>query len=326
MVLLEMQTFKYPNKQFIITSTFNLRTEMGTGMPSTARRGPVYDTITNFVTSTYLGHYERFPQCPDLLRKGWKGTIEIPYIPLTSPVHRIELQPNITEPRSVLFAGRLLLYGPERVCSVRSAVAGLSDTWDTLMGPTTNHHHFLSIVNVSESISHTGVRSNIVDMYAKATFCIIAKGDSYSTGAFYTAIDNGCIPVVIPYHLFVIRLSEQDFLKDPVGSMYNVLLQYEGTGNTQIIEMRKEMYRWRHYLSSKPMSLDNEWRDLWISWKSSRRSFPSMEVPFRYFKENSSSIRMLSMELFMTELGRMCISFSLYIPSTLISTNLLDSY
>lgn len=193
----EMQTFKYPSKQFIISSTFNLRTEMGTGMPSTARRGPVYDTVTAFVTSTYLGHYERFPQCPDLLRKGWKGIIEIPFIPLTSPIQRIEMAPNLTEPRSVLFAGRLLLFGPERVCSIRSSVAGLSDTWDLLAGSTTPHHHILTIINVTEGMSHKGVKAPLVDLYARHTFCIIAKGDSYSTGAFYTAIDNGCIPIVI---------------------------------------------------------------------------------------------------------------------------------
>lgn len=70
--------------RFTVASTYNLRTEMGTGMPTQVRRGFAWDTVSEFVMSVSIGHYERWPQCPDLLRKSWKHMIELPYVPLTS--------------------------------------------------------------------------------------------------------------------------------------------------------------------------------------------------------------------------------------------------
>ena len=73
--------------RFTVVSTFNFRTAMGTGMPTQVRRGEAWNTISEFVMSVYIGHYERWPQCPDLLRKSWKHVIELPYIPMTSVFH-----------------------------------------------------------------------------------------------------------------------------------------------------------------------------------------------------------------------------------------------
>jgi hypothetical protein len=42
--------------------------EMGIGMPTQVRRG-AWDTVSEFVMSLSIGHYERWPQCPDLLEK-----------------------------------------------------------------------------------------------------------------------------------------------------------------------------------------------------------------------------------------------------------------
>ena len=54
--------------KFTVASTYNLRMEMGIGMPTQVRRG-AWDTVSEFVMSLSIGHYERWPQCPDLLEK-----------------------------------------------------------------------------------------------------------------------------------------------------------------------------------------------------------------------------------------------------------------
>jgi hypothetical protein len=36
----------------------------------------------SYVINSYIGHYERHPQCPDVLRKWWKHVGEIPYNPI----------------------------------------------------------------------------------------------------------------------------------------------------------------------------------------------------------------------------------------------------
>ena len=38
---------------FIVASTFNMRTEMGAGMPTQVRRGTIYDIVTKFVTNMH---------------------------------------------------------------------------------------------------------------------------------------------------------------------------------------------------------------------------------------------------------------------------------
>lgn len=78
--------------RFVVASTFNMRTAMGTGMPTQIRRGTIYDTVTQFVTSVHIGHYERYPQCPDLLRKSWKYVVEIPYLPIDSGLAFLNFQ------------------------------------------------------------------------------------------------------------------------------------------------------------------------------------------------------------------------------------------
>jgi Exostosin family len=92
-----------------------------------------------------------------------------------------------------LFSGRLLLWMPERICSVRHTVATqLSSRPDTV------------IVNVTESQSYGPVKESALGYLLNSTFCLVTRTDSYSTAFFYDAIQAGCIPVVIrcvaPYH------------------------------------------------------------------------------------------------------------------------------
>jgi hypothetical protein len=77
--------------KFLIASTYNMRTMWGRGMASQIRKGKDYNTITNFVQNiSGVGHYERWPQCPDLLRKWWKYVVELPYLPMVSKYYHLE--------------------------------------------------------------------------------------------------------------------------------------------------------------------------------------------------------------------------------------------
>jgi len=233
--------------RFAVASAFNMRTEMGTGMAKQERRGEQYDTVTAFVMSLWLGHYERWPQCPDLLRKGWKGVVEIPYVAIGeghgvwanvgSDLGRRRGEESYsgdggkrkTATSTFLFAGRLhQLYGPELVCSVRQSIFHLYRTQ-------AGRELGLELVNITSTDTGRGVQQSIVDAFTRSKFCLVAKGDSYSSGTFYSAIHAGCIPVVIsdwfsfafpwivPYEEFVIRLSETQFLMDPLACLQYIV-------------------------------------------------------------------------------------------------------
>ena len=149
-------------------------------------------------------------------------------------------------PYTFSFSGRMLLWLPERVCSVRHTIAAaLSHRTDTHM------------TNITETQSYGGMKSAALDGMRKSIFCLIAKSDSYSTASFYEALRAECIPVVIsdwyvaafpwfiPYQKFVIRIEENDFLKDPNTVLDAVKARYVDQAAT----MRKEMRYWRNYLS-----------------------------------------------------------------------------
>jgi len=53
--------------RFSVASTYNMRTAMGSGMPTQIRRGTAWTSVSNFVMDLSIGHYERWPQCPDLV-------------------------------------------------------------------------------------------------------------------------------------------------------------------------------------------------------------------------------------------------------------------
>eukprot|EP01041_Mallomonas_annulata_P005933 gene5933-11969_t len=203
------RTFQHGHvpRRFIVASTFNLRTMMGSGLPIQIRAGKIYETVTSFVTNVMIAHYERWPQCPDILRKGWKGHIvELPYIPIDIIDNNEDISTTLPNnnndnnniqksndfihkkrPINFLFSGRLLLFGHERVCSVRNAIASLSVHWFTF---------------------------------------------AYSW--------------IIPYEQFVIRLNEEDFLKNPNESLDSILRRKGSEENLQ--NMRSILWKWKDLL------------------------------------------------------------------------------
>jgi hypothetical protein len=113
----------------------------------------------------------------------------------------------------------------------------------------------LEVVNITSTDTGRGVQQAIVDAFTTSKFCLVAKGDSYSSGTFYSAIYAGCIPVVIsdwfsfafpwivPYEEFVIRLSETQFLMDPLACLQYIV----NTFSSDLGEMKRRttaMAKW----------------------------------------------------------------------------------
>jgi hypothetical protein len=243
-------------KLFAVAGTENLRTQMGVyGMSSNVRRGSQYDTVTSFVTSVLLGHYERFPQCPDLLRKHWPGVLEIPSVPLSLFSDSSEQESDLRHLNvEFLFVGRLWLFGPERVCSVRNAVANLvrSPIADSVLVVNTTSIDQMKMLPYKK----------LDELYSHSSFCLVTKADSYSTAALYNAVQSGCIPIIIsdwlapafnwaiPWSRFAIRISEQDFLASPSAALIAVRKDY----GEKLPELRQEMKKWAPLLSYATMS------------------------------------------------------------------------
>ena len=207
-------------RKFFVTSAFNFRSVLGMGMPSQRRMGEVWKTISAFTEASMLGSYERIVQCPDLLRRQFQHIVELPYIALAA------LEANHRD-KNFFFGGRLRLWGPQRVCSVRASLAAtLSLREDTLV---------TNVTYTTAGVFH----EELVEPMTRSHFCIIAGANSYSSASFYTAIQNQCIPVVISdwfyfsfpkvihYGEFVIRIAEDDFNKNPSAVMDAVLAGYD---------------------------------------------------------------------------------------------------
>lgn len=241
-------------KRFFVASTFNMRTMWGSGMPTPYRRGTAYENMTSLVTSLYVGHYERWPECPDLLRKWWIYNVELPYLippksidsiqsyamsyhnanrnsqsdhinsaPNTQKVtHKKEIT-KLIEDTSILsdkefifyFSGHFELPGPELVCSTRNSLLHLHTRNDLL------------IHNISRYDAYSPFEPRLhTDFIKKSIFCLVLPGESYSSSFFYSSLFNGCIPVVIndwyvfsfpwfiDYSSFTLRILEEDFWRD----------------------------------------------------------------------------------------------------------------
>jgi hypothetical protein len=267
-------------QKFVIASTYNMRTEIGFGMPTQVRRGDAWNTVSAFTMALSIGHYERWPQCPDLLRKSWKYVVELPYV---SPPSKSRIDELAIKKRKHLFhfSGYFELFGPELVCSVRNEIINLNIREDTLVVNA-------SLINDARS----KVRDQVLDIIEDSSFCLITKSDSYSTSFFYHAILRGCIPVVIsdwwtfafpwivPYEKFVIRVLETDFLKNS-----NFVLDYikDKIGNNAdlLYEMRLNMLHYGQLLSWRSISTSaptyHKLMDLDVYFKSTNsRSFESI--------------------------------------------------
>ena len=303
-VAMRNKNAKFAAAKFAVASTFNLRTNMGSGMQQQVRRGQQYDEVTTFVQSLYLGHYERWPQCPDLLRKGWRGVVELPYVALGEKlggaVAAAEAAP-IPHPRHrptlFFFSGRInQLYGPELVCSVRTTLAALSRT-----------RNDLRIVNITNNDLSRGVQQPHVDLFASSVFCLITKADSYSSGTFYTAIQSGCIPVVIsdwfvfafpwviPYASFVTRFSEAHWLMDPNACLDHLSKMPESSREAR----RAAMRRYSALLKFEPLPASSvsarRLQALWISEQRLQTRSPDSTPP-------TEGVIVLPLQLFLFEL------------------------
>lgn len=256
---------KFPQR-FVIASTYNLRTELGKGMPTQARKGVIWETVSKFFTGLRIGHYERWSQCPDLLRRTWKGTVELPYLPISpaSKIKTTETSGKVIKKFNFLYIGRLLLFGPERVCSVRNGIASLSHRSDVL------------VVNTTVQEYNSPMKFDIYSLASKSVFCLIAKADSYSSSWFYIALHAGCIPIVISdwfvfaypwiidYKEFVIRISETDFLKNPNEVLDKIVNDFYLPKHNTISELTNSLFSTDLYhvnLKSKYQAMLN-WRVL----------------------------------------------------------------
>lgn len=245
---------------FTIASTFNLRTELGKGMPTQQRKGLAWTQISDLIMSMSIGHYERWSQCPDLLRKHFKNTIEIPYIPMnmlaSTSGHIVSSNSrgisNFASRRQIFyFVGHFQTDGadPNMVCSIRNTILQVSNRVD------------LFITNTTLAFSNSPVLDYpIFSTYKDSIFCIITKSESYSSSSFYHAIAAGCIPIVIcdwfvfsypwiiPYDKFVIRIQEADFLKNPNHVLD--LIKSSIFSNKEVMDnLRRNLEKYRPYLS-----------------------------------------------------------------------------
>jgi len=238
---------KVPIK-FVIAATVNLRSLLGMGMPTQRRQGEVWKTMGDFTQSIVLATYERIGQCPDLLRKGFRHTVEMPYVPLVPSGSRD--MSMVDMPRrngAIYFSGRLKLWGPERVCSPRAMIPELlSSSLD------------IEVVNVTTSKADIAVNWQRTKDLRIAEFCLVTKADSYTSAFFFNALQAGCIPIVVSdwwvgafphtvrYADFVIRLKEDDFLANPSSALQDVL---STIGTDQRKVMRHNMKQWADAMS-----------------------------------------------------------------------------
>ena len=97
----------------------------------------------------------------------------------------------------------MYLFGPERVCSVRSAIAGLATPPDnnqirqftlTVINMTTSASAYSSLQQRQRRLQAEDMTTRL---YSRHAFCLVTKGDSYSTASLYMAIMNNCMPIVI---------------------------------------------------------------------------------------------------------------------------------
>ena len=280
---------------FTVASTYNMRTAIATGMKTQVRRGEEYDSVTSFVTSMRIGHYERYPQCPDLLRRSWLYVVEMPYIPYKSfyyylgkssysskinglhiPVdansflmnkpHQQELffdVYNNEHKRDILFLfiGKLELYPPENICSVRVALQHVRKSCISLP-PNSGITDVLSIHDTAVATT-TAVDPSYVDIMRTSVFCLIMRQDSYSSAFLYNALHAGCIPIVISdwysfaapwfikYNEFTIRINEEDFLKCPTCVLQHVVDKHFFTevNRTELSLMRRNIFENLAYVS-----------------------------------------------------------------------------
>ena len=158
---------------------------------------------------------------------------------------------------SFFSAGSLRLWGPERVCSVRTSLFEVAPRRDVLV-----------IETPEDEVQLLGPRAlsprlrdhqyTVLYYLHNTTFCLVTRGDSYSSSFFYNSLMAGCLPVVIsdlftfsfkwliPYSEFIIRVAENDFIKNPEAVLDHIIASYP---SSKVEEMRATMLKYRPYWS-----------------------------------------------------------------------------
>jgi hypothetical protein len=248
---------------FIVSSGHNLKTVIGHGLPLAVRKGTAFDTISRFIESVFIGHYERIPQCADILRKSWRHAVEMPYIPLLSTGRlssegfsplSADRASSLKQPAPLfLFSGRMKLYGSDRVCSTRVALLQLVNRSDTI----------LVDVPEDQTIGPPIKSPQFYSLLTSSSFCLVTRSNSQTTAFFYEALQASCIPIVIsdwfmfpfwwaiPYDEFVIRVKELDFQSDANRVLDFVKRTYN---NDRILSMKTSMRKHSSILAFEQQS------------------------------------------------------------------------
>jgi hypothetical protein len=165
------------------------------------------------------------------------------------------------------FTGRKLLWGPERICSVRT---GINNIREKCLSSSSSSSSFISL-NVTVEESYSKVNEDILDITKRSTFCIIGKADSYSSSSLYTALHSLCIPIVIsdwyvfafpsfiPWETFVIRLDEETFQKCPECCLQKILEYYQQYPS-KLDEMFNALLKWIGLISYEQVPYNSLWR------------------------------------------------------------------
>ena len=293
-----MKIIKNDLQQFSVVSTYNFRTALGYGMPSQKRKGPGWQSMSKFTMDMMLGSYERISLCPDLLRKPFKHTVEIPYVPLSvAEIDETTKKFYNKETERIYnfyFSGQIKLWGSERICTPRSILPSIA------LEPG------VRLVNDTHGTSRSEIQKDRIEEMKMSKFCLILKANSYSTGSFYTAIQADCIPVVvsdwfffafpnsIDYSKFVIRIQEETFLMNPAKVLNKILVLYD---SSKRIEMREAMYQYAAKLSysnhaskkfifdnmlSEMMSINLAGKDGWAMISGCQKNNPTLCPPSIY--------------------------------------------
>ncbi|RYG63361.1 hypothetical protein EON64_16080, partial [archaeon] len=229
-------------------------------------------------TGLSIGHYERWPECPDLLRKQFKHLVELPF-PAHNQVSMGSSQAPPADPRQQVpgategsaqaasrkrkyvfaFVGGMDLPGPEKACAVRTALylaALLRD--DVLFVNTTVLHDERAVFDGLK------IEVRISQLLQESVFCLVTPGRSYATSFFFKAVHAGCVPVlindwlvlpfphVVPYPSFCLRVYQQDFLFNP-HYVLNFLKTRILPDSLLLNSMRDHMVRYRVLLSYAPV-------------------------------------------------------------------------
>ena len=144
-------------------------------------------------------------------------------------------------------------------------------------------------------------------------FCLIVKGDSYSTSFFYHAIQLGCIPIVIsdwfvfsfpwiiPYHKFVLRVSENDFVKNP-HYILDYIKSTIGLNDKLINAMRSNMIKYKALLSYDQITFNSIKHNEMLQYDQYYMKRNNNKVKSNQYNSTTTFLTILPLELLLLEL------------------------